>query len=42
MPYTKLKSNIPARAKKRREVKSLIEDALVLRKETNCSEVTPQ
>lgn len=38
----KLKINIPAKAKKSREVKSLMEEALFLRKKANCSEVTPQ
>jgi hypothetical protein len=38
----KLKINIPANAKKKREVRSLMVDALFWRKKDNCSEVTPQ
>jgi len=34
--------SIPAREKKKREVKSLIVDALFCRKKANCSDVTPQ
>jgi hypothetical protein len=37
-----IKINIPARAKKKTEVRSLIVDALLWRKKESCSEVTPQ
>jgi hypothetical protein len=40
--YNELKISIPARAKKSRDVKSLMEDALFWRKNVSCSEVTPQ
>jgi hypothetical protein len=42
MTYIKLKINIPARAKKKTEVRSLIVDALFWRKKESCSEVIPQ
>jgi hypothetical protein len=36
------KINIPESAKKKKEVRSLIVDALLWRKKASCSEVTPQ
>jgi hypothetical protein len=42
IPYLSAKINIPARAKKKRAVKSLMVDALLWRKNESCSEVTPQ
>ena len=42
MPYNRLKINIPARTKKKTEVRSLMVDALFWRKKESCSEVTPQ
>jgi len=42
MTYIRLKSNIPASAKKKAEVRSLMVDALFWRKKESCSEVTPQ
>jgi hypothetical protein len=38
----KLTINIPAKAKKKMAVRSLIVDALFWRKKESCSEVTPQ
>jgi len=40
--YIMLNINIPAKAKKKIEVRSLIVDALLWRKKDNCSDVTPQ
>jgi hypothetical protein len=42
MTYIKVKINIPARAKKKAAVRSLMVDALFWRKKESCSEVTPQ
>ena len=42
MTYIRLKINIPAKTKKKMEVRSLIVDALFWRKKESCSEVTPQ
>jgi hypothetical protein len=42
MTHINIKINIPARAKKKAAVKSLMVDALFWTKKESCSEVTPQ